>query len=182
MRRIVVVGSPGSGKTTVARQLAVAFGLTHIEFDHLHHRPGWTEASAGEFRAGLVEAMAGADDGWVTDGNYQARARSMHVDLADTVVWLDLPRRTIMSRLVRRTIRRAVTREKLFGRGLTEPLTNFFRWDPNKNIMRWAWVRFDGYRSHYEARGEDGSWAHLTVYRLRSPAEVAEFPAAAAIS
>jgi len=182
MRRIVVVGSPGSGKTMVARQLAEALDLTHIEFDHLHHRPGWTEASAEEFRADLVAAMAGAADGWVTDGNYQARARDIHVDLADTMVWLDLPRRTIMFRVVRRTVRRAVTREKLFGRGLIEPLANFFRWDPNKNIMRWAWVEFDGYRSHYEARGEDGSWAHLTVYRLRSPAEVAEFLAAATIS
>jgi adenylate kinase family enzyme len=175
MRRIVVVGSPGSGKSTLARELAATLDLTYVELDRLHHRPGWTEASGEEFRTDLAVAMDAAPRGWVIDGNYATRTNDLHLRVADTLIWLDLPRRTVMRRVVVRTIRRAVTREQLFDRGLTEPLTNFTRWDPKKNIVRWTWVNFDVYRSRYEARSADGAWAHLAVFRLRTPAAVADF-------
>jgi adenylate kinase family enzyme len=179
MRRIVIVGSPGSGKTTLAGELARALDLTHVELDHLHHRPGWNVAPEEEFRADLRAALDHAPNGWVTDGNYTKRARNLHIRAADTLIWLDLPKRTVMQRVVRRTIRRAVTRERLFGRGMTEPLTNFTRWDPAKNVIRWTWVNFDVYRSRYETRVADGSWGHLVVHRLRAPRDVVEFVARA---
>lgn len=175
MRRIVVLGCPGSGKTTLARRLATDLGLTHIEFDTLHWRPGWTEASPEEFRSLLDSALADASDGWVTCGNYASRSQGRHVAEADTVVWLDLPKRTIMRRVTARTIRRAVTREKLFGHDITEPLSNFYRWAPEKNIIRWAWVYYDRYKERYEAAIAAGEWDHVTVHHLRSPMEIEAF-------
>lgn len=175
MRRIVVVGCPGSGKTTLAGRLADELGLTHIELDHLHWRPGWQEASFEEFRAGLDEAMTAATAGWVTCGNYASRTQGRHVEQADTIVWLDLPKRTIMRRVTQRTVTRALTREKLFGRDVVEPLTNFYRWAPEKNIIRWAWVHYDLYVDRYETAIADGVWDHAEVHRLRSPDEVEAF-------
>ena len=175
MRRIVVVGCPGSGKTTLAGLLADRLGLDHIELDHLHWRPRWEEASPEEFNADLVARMEAATAGWVTCGNYATRTQGRHVAAADTVVWLDLPRRTIMRRITQRTLRRTITREKLFGRDVREPLTNLVRWAPENNMIRWAWVHYDLYVDRYETAIADGTWDHLMVHRLRSPDEVEAF-------
>ena len=96
---------------------------------------------------------------------------------ADTIVWLDLPKPIVMRRVVRRTVSRAVRREELWN-GNREPLTNFYRWDPEQNIIRWAWANFDVYRRRYEEHLVDGTWAHAEVARLRSPGEVAAWLAA----
>ncbi len=175
MRRITVVGCPGSGKTTLASRLADRLELTHIELDHLHWRPGWTEASPQEFRVGLDAAMAEASTGWVTCGNYRSRSEGRHIAAADTIIWLDLPRHTIMRRVTWRTVRRAVRREELFGRGVKEPLTNFYRWAPEKNIIRWAWVYYPRYRARYQEAIAAGAWVHAEVHHLRSRREVEEF-------
>ncbi len=62
-------------------------------------------------------------------------------------------------------------REELWN-GNREPLSNFYRWDPEKNIIRWAWVHFDKYRRQYSAKLA-GDWSHLSVHRLRDQEEVA---------
>ena len=67
-RRIVVVGTTGSGKTTLASQLSRLYQIPHVEMDALRHDPGWTEAPNDVFRERL--ALALADDRWVADGNY----------------------------------------------------------------------------------------------------------------
>ncbi len=179
MRRIVVVGCPGSGKSTMARELATELGLTHIELDALFHQPDWTPASNEQFQASLRAALDEADevsDGWVTCGNYNRQSCGIHHERADTIVWLDLPKSVIMRRVIWRTLRRGLTREELWN-GNREPLTNFYRWDPKKNITRWAWVNFDKYQTQYAAKlvGED--WAHASAHRLRSKSEVRGFRA-----
>lgn len=168
-------GCPGSGKTTLASRLAADLGLTHIELDSLHWRPGWEEAPPEQFRALLDAAMEGAPRGWITCGNYRSQSQNRHVARADTVVFLDLPRSIVMRRVALRTIRRAVTREKLYGNNVTEPLTNFYRWAPEQNVIRWAWVHYDGYHEQYEAAMRAGDWDHATVHHLRTPAQIEAF-------
>ena len=179
MRRIVVLGSSGSGKTTLARELAASLGLTHIELDALFHQPNWTPSTPEEFQARLRAAMAEGDDqtdGWTVCGSYRSASGRIHHQAADTIVWLDMPRSLTMRRVIWRTVRRAATREELWN-GNREPLTNFYKWDPDENIIRWAWTRFHGYREQNFASMSDGSWDHLTVHHLRSPAEVERFKA-----
>jgi adenylate kinase family enzyme len=93
VRRVSVVGNSGSGKSTVAAALAAALGVPHLELDGVFHQPGWEPLPADSFRAVVAAAVAG--DGWVLDGNYSA-VRDLVWARADTVVWLDLPRRTVM--------------------------------------------------------------------------------------
>lgn len=177
MRRIVVVGCPGAGKSTLARELARQLGLTHIELDALFHQPGWTAAPTAEFQANLRVAMDDADrttNGWAVCGNYNSHTDAIHVERADAVIWLDLPRATIMRRVVRRTVGRAVLRKELWN-GNREPLTNLYRWNPQQNIMRWAWINHPKYQAQYAAKKADGSWDGLAVHHLRSPREVEHF-------
>jgi adenylate kinase family enzyme len=74
--RILVKGSSGAGKTTLAAALAEHLGIPHIELDALHHGPNWAEATATELQARLLEVL---DDerGWVVDGNYERKLGSL---------------------------------------------------------------------------------------------------------
>jgi adenylate kinase family enzyme len=113
MRRVHVVGTSGSGKSTVAAALARRLGVPHVELDALHWLPGWQERPVAEFRAHLSAALV--QSGWVVDGNYAAQSRDLVWAAVDTVVWLDLPRRTVMRQVVQRTARRWLRREQLWG-------------------------------------------------------------------
>jgi len=169
MRRVSVVGNSGSGKTTFARRLARALDVSFVELDAIHHLPGWQPIDPDEFVVRVTE-LAG-DESWVIDGNY----RTVVVDgpvwqRADTVVWLDLPRRTVMRQVVVRTLRRTVTREELWN-GNREPLRNLWRWDPRENIVRWSWTQHAKYTRRFESAMADPRFAHLTFVRLRSHRE-----------
>lgn len=172
VRRVWVVGNSGSGKTTLARALGSELGVPHFELDSIYHQPGWTPLPDEEFRSRVVAAVAG--DGWVLDGNYYTRLGADLIRRADTVVWIDFPRSVVMRQLVRRTLWRGLFRVELWN-GNRESLANFFRRDPDKSILRWAWTQHSVYRSRYEELIATGEWEGLTVVRLRSPAEVKDF-------
>jgi adenylate kinase family enzyme len=105
-RRINVKGTSGTGKTTFSRALAERLGLAYVELDGLFHGPGWSQPTDDVFRSRVRAAMASAPDGWVIDGNYEGSLGETVVDEADTIVWLDLPLRVALRRLVARTSRR----------------------------------------------------------------------------
>lgn len=172
MRRVSVVGVPGSGKSTFGHQLAARLGAPHVELDSIFHQPGWTPLPVDEFRA-RVEAVT-AGDAWVIDGNYRTAISDLVWQRADTVIWLDLPRSIVMPRIVRRTWRRAIRRERLWN-GNREPLRNLYRLDPEKSIIRWAWVKHPEYRQRYGRAMVDPAFEHLRFVRLRSPREVEAF-------
>src|SRR5919205_2933822 len=105
--KIAVVGTSGSGKTTVARELARRLGVPHVELDALYHGPGWSETPAEEFRRRVAAATDGG--GWVVDGNYDSKLGDLVLARADTVVWLDLPLRISLARVTLRTVGRIRT-------------------------------------------------------------------------
>jgi adenylate kinase family enzyme len=105
-RRISVKGTPGSGKTTFAAELARRLALTCIELDELHWGPNWSVGSTDEFRTRVHEAMAASPDGWVIDGNYDSKLGDTVTSEADTIVWLDLPLPLKLHRVWQRTLHR----------------------------------------------------------------------------
>jgi adenylate kinase family enzyme len=165
---VSVVGNSGSGKTTFARDLAARVGVPAIELDAVNHQPGWVELSIEGFRA-EVDRLLPADGGWVVDGNYRSRVGELVRSRADTVVWLDYPRWFAMQRVVRRTLRRVITREELWN-GNREPWSNLFSWDPQRSIIAWTWTQHGSYRRQFEAELVDPANAHLIYVRLRSAA------------
>ena len=106
MKRVNVKGISGSGKSTFAVELARRLGLPYVELDALHHGPNWSEPTNEEFRARVRTAMDAAPDGWVIDGNYEAKLGDLVLAEADTIVWLDPPFRVKAGRLWRRTATR----------------------------------------------------------------------------
>ncbi len=173
MLRIFVVGSSGSGKTSTARSVADKLGYPHLELDSVYHLENWTPLPDEDFRASAEEFAL--QDRWVIDGNYNSQGVLDIVwGRADTIVWLDPPKRVVMLRVTRRTIRRAAKREELWN-GNREPRSNFTKWDPEDNVIRWAWTRFDHTRDRYESRMNDPDWAHLDFIRLRSRRETKAF-------
>ena len=172
MRRIAVVGAPGSGKTTVAAELARRLGLHHVELDAIFHQPNWGELPDDVFRQRVTDALD-AYDGWVTDGNYAA-VQELVWARADTVVWLDLPRSVAMARVVRRSLGRVVLRRRLWNDN-RERLREVVSRDPKRSIVSWTWTMHASYRHRYTAATANPTWAHLRVVRLRSPSEVRRF-------
>lgn len=173
LERVVVVGNSGSGKTTVARALAASLDAPLLEMDAVFHARGWADVAHEEFLPALDEFTSA--ERWIVDGNYTSHGtRELVWPRADTFVWLDLPRRTAMGRVVRRTLRRVVTRERLWG-SLREPFSNLYRLDPARNIIVWTWTRHGHVREKYETAMTDGSWGHAVVHRLRSTREVNAF-------
>jgi len=171
VRRVSVVGNSGSGKSTLARKLAATLGVPHLELDGVFHQPGWEPLPPDEFKK--VVAAQTAEDGWVIDGNYSA-VRPVIWARADTVVWLDLPRRTVMRQVTWRTVRRALTQEELWN-GNREPAANFLRWDPEESVISWAWHKHGEYRDRYAAAAKDPASAHLTFIRLGSRRDITRF-------
>ena len=165
-----MVGSSGSGKTTVASAIAERLGIAHLELDAIHHLPGWRERDHDEFRQLVFEFAARPR--WVMDGNYGGRLGDRLDDLVDTYVWLDLPRWQATTATLARTIRRSLTREELWGTGNRERLTSLVRSNPVDNIVLWSWTRHDSYRDRYETKLRTGQ--HRWI-RLRSRREVKRF-------
>ncbi|MBU0490906.1 MAG: AAA family ATPase [Chloroflexi bacterium] len=162
-RRIVVVGVTGSGKTTLAGQLARRLGISHVELDAIHWGPNWTPATVDDFRERTAQALAG--DAWVTDGNY-SKVRDIVWGRADTVVWLDYALPVVLGQLVRRTLRRVVTQEELWNDNRETWRGVLFSRD---SIVMWAFKTYRRRRREYPLLFQQPAYAHLTVVRLRSP-------------
>lgn len=162
--RILVAGTSGAGKTTLADQLSEVRGLPRFEMDNLHWGPGWTP------RATFLDDVASAvtADAWVTEWQY-SDARPALARRAHAMIWLDysVPRR--MYWVTRRTIIRRATRQPLWDSGLTEePLHTFFT--KKEHIIRWAW-RTRRNLDHLPQLVER-EHPHLALYRFISPKQV----------
>ena len=171
VRRVSVVGNSGSGKSTLARELAAILEVPHVELDGLNHQPDWEPLPKDEFRRVIAAKAAG--DGWVIDGNYST-VQPLVWARADTVVWLDLPKSTVMRQIVWRTLRRVGGRQELWN-GNRERWQNFFSWDPEQSVISWAWHKHAEYRARYSAAAADPANAHLRFVRLGSRREITRF-------
>jgi adenylate kinase family enzyme len=101
VQRIVVLGIPGAGKSTFARQLGQKLTLPVHHLDRYFWHPGWKASSQEQFNEALRELLAG--DAWILDGNYR-RTIPLRLEYADTAILLDVPRRTALRRVMNRII------------------------------------------------------------------------------
>ena len=99
MQRILVIGSPGAGKSTLAHALARRTGLPLHHLDRMHWLPGWVERDRAEGLDAVRQVLA--QDRWIIDGNYGS-SLPLRLERADTVVWLDYPTWLCLGRALKR--------------------------------------------------------------------------------
>jgi adenylate kinase family enzyme len=166
VERILVVGVTGAGKSTLARALSRQLGLPHHEMDTLYFTgPDWATNS----RLSEDVSRVTAEPRWIIDSLGYPEVRDLLWDRADTVIWLDYPRRVIMPRVLRRSIRRTVTREVLFG-GNRETWAD---WLSREHPAWWAWSQHGSRRREVERRVGDPRFAPLDTLRFDHPHDTA---------
>ncbi|MFB2975210.1 AAA family ATPase [Microseira sp. BLCC-F43] len=163
MQRISVVGTTGSGKTTLARQICQRLAIPHVELDALHWEPNWTEVPDEVMRDRVSQALSG--NRWVVDGNLNNDERNIVWSKADTVVWLDYSLPVIMSRIIWRTFWRVVTKENVCNGNRETWKTTFSR----DSIILWALQTYGKRRREYPILLQKPEYAHLEVLCMRSP-------------
>ena len=166
MRKVAIVTSAsGAGGTTVGREIATRLDLPFHELDALFWQPNWTEPAPDVFRERVAAIVA--TDSWVIDGSYQSWIGQLVLESADVVVWLDLPTRVWIPRLLRRTVSRARSGEVLWD-GNHESLRNAFA--SRDSLILFSLRHYRGRRRRYPER-----FADYDVVRLRSQADVDRF-------
>lgn len=128
MRRVLVIGCGGSGKSTFSRILSEKNNLPVVHLDKLFWKEGWINISKDEFDNLLKEELK--KEKWIIDGNYD-RTLKERLKRCDTVIYLDYPRRTCLLGVVKRVISSyGKTRPDMAG-GCPE------RFD--LEFMKWIW-------------------------------------------
>jgi len=165
-RRIQVCGCSGSGKTTLAKAIAEKLGYPHIELDALFHGPKWTPTPVDEFRAKVETATS--QEKWTLDGNY-SKVRDIIFGRTDTVLWLDYPFALVMSRLIRRTLRRAYRREVLWNENREVLWKHLLPW--NESLIWWVIRTYRRRKRQYREFSRDPRLAHINFVRFTRPEE-----------
>ena len=170
-KRIVVIGTTGAGKTTLARQLSARLDIPRIELDALYWEPGWTPAFFMDFRD-RVESATDAP-AWIADGNYHT-SRDIVWGRAEALVWLDYGFWLSLGRLLWRTWRRIFTREELWN-GNRENIWNQVRIWSKDSLIHWF------FKAYWRRKREIPMllmWKenqHLKVFHFKSPREAEEW-------
>ncbi|WP_313036346.1 shikimate kinase [Acinetobacter sp.] len=175
MKRINVVGTSASGKTTFSKAIAEKLGLQHIELDDLFWQDNWQQSADEVFLAKLASQINQTTTGYVIDGNY---SRSIPVKWReiDVVIWLDIPFHVNMWQSLKRAIKRAVT-----GRTLWPSSNNtesFGRMLSRDSIIWWMIKTHQKNRKKYLSMMEDPQYQHIRWIHLKSSRQAQQFLAA----
>ena len=158
--RIVVVGTTGSGKTTVGKRIAEILNVPHVEMDALNWGPNWTERPVEVFREELEETINGPS--WVIDGNY-SKVRDVYLPRANTIVWLDYSLVTNFWQLLTRTFKRSFKSEVLWNGNVERIQTHLFTKD---SLFLWFFKSYWRRKRMYPELFSGPEGMHLDVIRL----------------
>ena len=128
MKRIIIIGCGGAGKSTLARQLGEITGIPVVHLDKLFWHPGWVESTKEEIDGKIMEAMAAPQ--WIMDGNFN-RTLPNRLAHCDTVIYLDFNRFVCLMGVVKRVLTTYGTVRPDMGEGCPERL------DPD--FLKWVW-------------------------------------------
>ncbi|MBI3162086.1 MAG: adenylate kinase [Chloroflexi bacterium] len=170
-KRIVIIGTTSSGKSTLAKRLASLIHADFVELDALHWEPNWVEADLYDFRERAD--IATDSPAWVLAGNYHV-VRDIIWPKAELIIWLDYPFPIVFWRLLTRTISRAVTQEELWN-GNRESFWPHMKLWSKDSLFHWLFITYWRRKREYP---EFFSWpenAHLKVIHFKHPKEAEEW-------
>jgi adenylate kinase family enzyme len=163
MRKILVIGSGGAGKSTFSRRLGKILDLEVIHLDVLYWHRGWVETPKPEWRRTVEELVK--RDSWIIDGNYSGTF-DIRFEACDTVIFLDVPRLICLWRLLKRkALYRSVGRPDM-AQGCDEKLSLEF--------IRWVWAYPTRVRPKVMRLLRESS-ASKNIFHLRKRADIEGF-------
>ena len=165
MKRIVIIGTSCSGKTTLAKTIALKLNIKHIELDKLHWKPNWVERETDDFKSLVVEEIK--EETWVTDGNYSV-LRDVLWSRSTTIIWLNYSFSKVLYRAITRSFRRSLTKEVIFSENTESFKRSFFS---RESIIVWV---IKTHRSKYKKYSEvlyNGSMSEKNIIELKSQSE-----------
>ncbi|MGB8213948.1 MAG: AAA family ATPase [Anaerolineales bacterium] len=170
-RRIVVVGVTGCGKSVLAEKLANKLGLDFIELDALYWKPGWVACADEEFHQ-RVEVATRAP-AWALAGNY-SKTRDLVWPRTQAVIWLDYPFLLVFGRLWKRTWRRWLTQELLWGTNYERLWPQLKVWSKD-SLFYWQVHSYRRQKRLYPQLFTSPEYAHLAFFHFRWPMEMEEW-------
>lgn len=164
MKRILIIGSGGAGKSTLARKLGEATGIEVVHLDKLYWQSGWREPDKTEWRKTALKPEL-EKDSWIMDGNFGS-SLEMRLMYADTVIFLDLPRTLCVRRILKRWLTYRGTNRPDMTAGCNEKI--------DVEFLMWIWNYPKRTKPKVESRlkkFEDS----IVIVRLRSQKEIDGF-------
>ena len=170
-KRLVVIGTTSSGKSTLAEKIAKRFDLDFIELDALHWEPNWQDAPLDVFRE-RVRAATQAER-WIVAGNYHV-VRDLIWTKAEAVIWLDYPFLLVLKQLTRRTFSRWRTQELLWGTN-REPFWVHFKLWSQDSLFLWLFKTYWRRKRETPQLLSLPEHRHLKLIHFKHPREVEEW-------
>ena len=173
-RKVVIVGTTSSGKSTLAKALAEKIGAICIDLDYLHWEPNWVEAPNDIFRERVEKAISA--ESWVVAGNYSA-TRDLIWPQAEAIIWLNYSFPIVFWRLFTRTFRRVATKEKLFSDNVENFWVQIKFWSQD-SLFNWLFKTYWRRKREYPNLFSQPENAHLTIIQFEHPQEAEKWLAA----
>ncbi|MAR37242.1 MAG: adenylate kinase [Chloroflexi bacterium] len=127
-RRIHVIGNSGSGKTYLSKIISKTLSVKHIESDSIWWQKNWEVTPYLKFQSQMKKILSNEE--WVLDGNYLRLYDDEEIrKKVQVLIWIDLPLYIILYRIILRTFKRVITKEKLWGKNTETFRMNFFSKD-----------------------------------------------------
>lgn len=175
-RRIHVMGNSCAGKSTLAEQLATVLDCAFVDLDALNWQRNWValvDSDPAELERRITRATAG--DSWVVAGSYIRFSQPLCWPKLDTVLWLDLPRRVVVWRMLLRSWRRWRSQELLWGTNTERFWPQLAFWRKEDSLLWWIVTQHHRKREQMLSYSNDERWAHIQFVQLKSAAEVKAF-------
>lgn len=165
MKRINVIGSSGSGKSTFSRKLSEKINYPYLEMDSMFWQSNWVESSNEEFFTKLTEQTS--QPTWVLDGNYN-RTASIKWAEVDTIIWIDYSFSRTVYQAIKRAIIRSITKKELWeGTGNVESIRKSFF--SKQSIILWTLNTYKKNRIRYQKLFKDPNYQHINFIRITNP-------------
>ncbi len=156
MDRILIIGSGGAGKSTMARALGEKLGLPVVHLDKLFWKPGWVETPKEEMDAKILAEMEKPQ--WIIDGNYN-RTLSKRLEYCDTAIYLDYSRFTCLFGALKRVIRNLGRVRSDMGEGCPEKF--------DLEFLKWIWNFNKKHRNRYYKMLSEAPNARVIILKSR---------------
>lgn len=163
MQKILIIGSGGAGKSTLARELGRILNIDIIHLDSFYWQPGWVETAKDEWQMIIQDIIK--RESWIMDGNY-TNTLDLRLPVADTVIFLDFPRLLCLLRVIQRRWQYAGTSRPDMASGCPERL--------NWEFLKYIWS-YPVTRRPKILEKLSQLEPHQQVFILRNSQEVREF-------